>query len=58
MKRMEELTCALCLPYIRRLSENVEKGMKNLKIRTVFKTTLILRRCLTNMEVLMASTNL
>ena len=46
----DDRTDTLCLPYIRGLSENVEKAMKDLKIRTVFKTTLTLRRCLTKVK--------
>ena len=42
----EERKDTLYLPYIRGLSESVERAVKDLKIRTVFKTTLTLRRCL------------
>ena len=46
----DDRTDTLCLPYIHGLSENVEKAMKDLKIRTVFKTSLTLRRCLTKVK--------
>ena len=46
----EERTETLYLPYIRGLSEEVEKAVKDLKIRTVFKTTLTMRRCLTKVK--------
>ena len=46
----DERTDALCLPYIQGLSESVEKAVRDLKIRTVFKTTLTLRRCLTKVK--------
>ena len=49
-EEVEERTDTLCLPYIQGLSEKVEKAMKDLKIRTVFKTTLTLRRCLTKVK--------
>ena len=38
------------MPYIQGLSEDVERAVKDLKIRTVFKTTLTLRRCLTKVK--------
>ena len=40
----------LYLQYIRGLSENVEKSVKDMKITTVFKMTLILRCCLTKVK--------
>ena len=43
-------TNTLCLPYIQGLSEKVEKTLKDLDIRTVFKTTLTLRRSLTKVK--------
>ena len=46
----DDRTDTLCLPYISGLSENVEKAMKDLKIRTVSKTTLTLRRCRTKVK--------
>ena len=49
-KVVRKRTDTLCLPYIRGLSENMEKAMKDLKIRTVFKTSLILRHCLTKVK--------
>ena len=39
------------MPAIYPWTENVEKTMKDLKIRTVFKTTLTLRRCLTKVKI-------
>ena len=46
----EERKDTLYLPYVRGLSEGVERAVKDLKIRTVFKTTLTLRRCLTKVK--------
>ena len=43
-------TNTLCLPYIQGLSIKVEKVLKDLDIRTVFKTTLTLRRSLTKVK--------
>ena len=40
----------LYLPYIQGLSESVERAVKDMKIRTVFKTTLTLRHCLTKVK--------
>ena len=40
----------LYIPYIRGLSENVEKSLKDLEVRTVFKTNLTLRRHLTKVK--------
>ena len=40
----------LYLPYIQGLSESVERAVKDMKIRTVFKTTLTLRHCLTEVK--------
>ena len=40
----------LCIPYIRGLSENIEKALKDLEVKTVFKTNLTLRRHLTKVE--------
>ena len=37
--------------YIRGLSENVERSVKDLNIRTVFKTILTLRRCLMKVKI-------
>ena len=33
----------LCIPYIRGLSENVEKALKDLEVKTAFTTNLTLR---------------
>ena len=46
----EERKDSLYLPYIRGLSEGVDRGVKNMKIRTVCKTTLTLRHCLTELK--------
>ena len=48
----DERTDTLCLPYmyIQGLSESVEKAVKDLKIRTIFKTTPTLRHCLTKVK--------
>ena len=40
----------LCIPYINGLSENVEKALKDLEVRTVFKTNLTLRDHLTKVR--------
>ena len=45
-KRMDKLY----IPYIRGLSENVEKALKDLEVGTVFKTNLTLRRYLTKVK--------
>ena len=34
----------ICLPYIQGLSEDLERAVRDLNIRAVFKTTLTLRR--------------
>ena len=49
-EKTEEKHDTLCLPYIRGLSESVERAVRDLKVRTVFKTTLTLRRCLTKVK--------
>ena len=40
----------ICLPYIQGLSEDVERAVRDLNIRAVFKTTLTLRRYLTKVK--------
>ena len=49
-EKTEEKHDTLCLPYIHGLSESVERVVRDLKVRTVFKTTLTLRRCLTKVK--------
>ena len=46
----EERKVNLYLPYIQGLSEGAGRAVKDLKIRTVFRTTLTLRRCLTKLK--------
>ena len=42
----EEDLDTLCLPYIKGLSEQIEREIRDLHIRAVFKTSLTLRHCL------------
>lgn len=47
----DEKTDTLCLLYIQRLSENVEKGVRDINIRAVSKTTLTLRCYLPKVKI-------